>query len=92
MKQLKGKPMENFYGCPRELSLNGELCSREQSIIRDAVIANMQNGENERELMKETRTPKKALELAIIVEMGIQNALKNSGLLLTQYLIPLLNP
>ena len=39
----------------------------------------MQEGEIQRELLKETRTAKKALEVAMNIEMGIQNQLKISG-------------
>ena len=42
---MKGEPVEKFYGCLRELSLNCDLGSREESIIRDVFIANMQDGE-----------------------------------------------
>ena len=41
--QLKGKPVEKFYGCLRELSLNCDLSGHEESIIRDVFIANMQD-------------------------------------------------
>ena len=78
-KQMKGEPVEKFYGCLRELSLNCNLGSHEESIIRDVFIANMQDGEIQRELLKETRTAKKALEIAMNIEMGIQNQLKISG-------------
>ena len=44
-KQLKKKPVEEFYGCLREFSLNCDLGSHEESIIRDFFIANLQNGE-----------------------------------------------
>ena len=79
-KQLKGEPVEKFYGCLRELSLNCDLGSHEESIVRDVFIANMQDGEIQRELLKETRTAKKALEIAMNIEMGIQNQLKISGI------------
>ena len=72
---MKGEPVEKFYGCLRELSLNCDLGSREESIKRDAFTANMQDGEIQRELLKETREPKKALEIAISIEMGIQTQL-----------------
>ena len=72
-KKLKGEPVEKFYGCLRELSLNCDLGSHEESIIRDVLIANMQDGEIQRELLKETRTAKKALEVAMNIEMGIKN-------------------
>ena len=78
-KQMKGEPVEKFYGCLRELSLNCDLGSREESIIRDVFIANIQDGEIQRELLKETREPKKALEVAISIETGIQTQLKISG-------------
>ena len=78
-KQLKGQPVEKFYCCVRELSLNCDLGSHEESIMRDVFIANMQDGEIQRELLKETRTAKKALEVAMNIEMGIQNELKISG-------------
>ena len=39
----------------------------------------MQDGEIQRELLKETGTAKKALEIAMNIEMGIQNQLKISG-------------
>ena len=71
--------MEKFYGCLRELSLNCDLGSNEESIIRDVSIANIQDGENQFELLKGTRTPQKARELTIIVEMDKQNQLKISG-------------
>ena len=48
-------------------------------MIRDVFIANMQDVENQRELLKETRSAKKALEVAMNIEMGIQNQLKMSG-------------
>ena len=78
-KQMKGEPVEKFYRCLRELSLNWDLGSHEESIIRDVFIANMQDGEMQRELLTETRTAKKALEVAMNIEMGIQTQLKISG-------------
>ena len=39
----------------------------------------MQDGEIQRDLLKEMRTAKKALELAINIEMGIQEQLKIAG-------------
>ena len=78
-KQLMGEPVENFYGRLREISLNCDLGSHDESIICDVFIANMQDGEIQRELLKETRTAKKALEVAMNIEMGIQNQLKISG-------------
>ena len=39
----------------------------------------MQDGEIQRELLKETRSTRKALELAIIIKMGIRNQFQISG-------------
>ena len=39
----------------------------------------MQDGEIQRELLKETRTAKKAIEVSMKIEMGIQNQLKITG-------------
>ena len=73
-----GEPVGKFYGCLRELSLNCDLGSHEESIIRDVFIANMQDGEIQREMLKETRTAKKVLEVAMNIEMEIQNQMKIS--------------
>ena len=62
-KQMKGEPVEKFYECLWELSLNCDLGSHEESIIRDVFIASMQDGEIQRELLKEARTAKKALKV-----------------------------
>ena len=78
-KLLNTEPVEEFYGCLRELSLNCDLGSHVESIIRDVFIANMQDGEVQRELLKETTTAEKALEVAMNLEMGIQNQFKISG-------------
>ena len=78
-KQLKGEPVEMFNGCLRVLFLNCGLGSHEESVIRDVFIANMQDGEIQTELLKETRRAKKGLEIAMNIEMGIQNQPKISG-------------
>ena len=58
-KQLKGDPVEKFYGCLRELSMNCDLGSHKLSIIREVFIANMPDGEIQRELLRETRSAKR---------------------------------
>ena len=72
--------MEKFDGCLRELSLNCDLGSHDESNIRDAFIAKMQDGEKQRNLLEEKRTPQKALELEINLELGIQNQLQILGI------------
>ena len=80
-KQLKGEPIEKFYGYLIDNSLNCDLGSHEESTIRNIFIANMHEGEIQRELLKKTRTAKtkKPLELATNIKMGIQNKLKVLG-------------
>ena len=78
-KQLKGKPVKKFSSCLRELFLNCDLGSHEESIIRDVFTANMQDGEIQRESFKETRSSRKASKVAMNIEIGIQNELKMSG-------------
>ena len=77
-KQLKAEPVKKLYGCLQEVSFNYDLGSHEESIIRDVFIAKMQVREIQRELLK-TRTPNRALELAINLEMGLQKQLKILG-------------
>ena len=58
-KQLKEEPVEKLYGCFCEFSLNCDLGSHEEFIIRDAFIANMQDREIPQELLKKQGYPKK---------------------------------
>ena len=78
-KLLKGEPVEKLYLCLRELSLKCDLSSHEESVILDVFVANIQDGEIQRELLKETRSAKKALEVPPNNEMGIQNQLQVAG-------------
>ena len=75
-KQQKGEPIEKFYGHLAELSENCDLREKGDTIIRDVLIANMQNEDNQKELLKETVEPDKALAIAINIEMGTPNQLK----------------
>ena len=75
-KQQKGEPIEKFYGHLKELSENCDLGEKRDPIIRDVFIANMQNEDIQKELLKETVEPDKALAIAINIEMGPHNQLK----------------
>ena len=75
-KQQKGEPIEKFYGHLKELSENCDLGDKGDTIIRDVFIANMQNEDIQKELLKETVDPEKALAIAINIEMGKLNQLK----------------
>ena len=75
-KQQKGEPIEKFYGHLKELSENWDLGEKGDTIIRDVFIANMQNEDIQKELLKETVDPDRALAIAINIEMGYLNQLK----------------
>ena len=75
-KQQKGESVESFYGRLIELAENCSLGSEETTLIRDAFILNMLDHETQKELLKETVDPPKALEIAIQMEMGAQNQQK----------------
>ena len=75
-KQQKGEPIEKFYGHLKKLSENCDLGEKGDTIIRDVFIANMQNEDIQKKLLKETVEPDKALAIAINIEMGTLNQLK----------------
>ena len=75
-KQQKGELIEKFYGHLKELSENCDLGEQGDTIIRDVFIANMQNVDIQKELLKKTAKPDKALAIAINIEMGTINQLK----------------
>ena len=60
----------------KELSENCDLREKGDSIIRDVFIANMLNEDIQKEFLKETVEPDKALAIAINIEMGTLNQLK----------------
>ena len=75
-KQQKVESIEGFYGRLIEQSENCSLGDEETTLIRDAFIINMQDQYTQRELLKESVSPSKTLELAIKKEMGAQNQQK----------------
>ena len=75
-KQQKGESVESFYGRLIELAENCTLGSEETTLSRDAFILNMIDHEAQKELLKETVEPSKALEIAIQMEMRAQNQQK----------------
>ena len=74
-----GESRSGIYKAAKYNVPSCDLGSHEEYIIRDVFIANLQDGEIQRERLKETRTAKKALEVAMNIEMGIQNEMKISG-------------
>ena len=61
-KQQKEEPIESHL---KELSENCDLGEKGDTIIRDVFIANMQNEDIQKELLKETVEPDKAMAIAI---------------------------
>ena len=77
-KQMKGESIELFYVNLKEMSVNCQLGNQEDTliIIRDLFIADMQDSETQKELLKETVEPAHALRLAINMELGQWNQLQ----------------
>ena len=81
-KQQKGESVESFYGRLIELAESCILGSEETTLIRDAFILNMIDHQTQKEELKETVEPSKALEIAIQMEVRAQNQQKiNQNLL-----------
>ena len=72
-KQKKGKTVEHFYSILKELAENCDFESREEVIIRDIFITNMLDDDIQRELLRDTVDPERALRIAVNMEMGHQN-------------------
>ena len=78
-KQSKGGSIEHFFAKLRELSENCDPGNQEDILIRDLFIANMQDPEIQRELLRKTLEPAQALRLAINMELGQRNQLQISN-------------
>ena len=91
-KQQKDESVESFYGRLIEQAENCSPGSEEASLHRDAFILNMIDHETQKELLKETVEPLKALEIAIQMEMGAQNQRKiNQNLMSTTNSVNVVN-
>ena len=72
-KQKKGETVEQFYSILKELAENCDFENREEVIIRDIFITNMLDNDIQRELLRDTVDPERALSIAVNMEMGNQN-------------------
>ena len=72
-KQLRGETVEHFYGKLKELAENCDFENKEETLIRDVFITNLIDPEIQKELLKQTVEPRQALELAINMDLGMQN-------------------
>ena len=69
-KQQKGESVKSFFVRFIDQAENCSLGDEETTLIRDAFILNMMDNETQKELLKETVEPTKALEIATQMEMG----------------------
>ena len=72
-KQKKGEMVEQFYSILKELVENCDFENREEVIIRDILITNMLDDDIQRELLRDTDDPERALSIAVNMEMGNQS-------------------
>ena len=72
-KRLRGETVEHFYGKLKELAENCDFENKEETLIQDVFITNLIDPEIQKELLKQTVEPRQALELAINMELGMQN-------------------
>ena len=72
-KQKKGETAEQFYSILKELAENCDFENREEVIIRDIFITNMLDDDIQRELLRDTVDPERALSIAVNMERGHQN-------------------
>ena len=71
-KQKKGETVEQFYSILKELAENCDFESREEVIIRNIFITNMLDDDIQRELLRDTVDPERALSIAVNMDMGHQ--------------------
>ena len=91
-KQQKGRSVESFYGRLIEQAENCSIGDEETTLIRDTFILNMMDHDAQKELLRETVSPTKALEVAIQIEMGAQNQQKiNKNLYIATNLVNAVN-
>ena len=72
-KLKKGETVEQFYGILKELAENCNFENREEVINRDIFITNMLDDDIQRELLRVTVDPERALSIAVNMEMGHQH-------------------
>ena len=79
-RQQKGETMEQFHSALRSLAEFCQLGAFEDDLLRDIFTANMTNPIIQKELLKVTLDPEKALELAISIKQDESQAQKEDEL------------
>ena len=74
-RQQRGETMEQFHSALRSLAEHCQLGHLEDELLRDIFTANMIDPEIQKELLKVTLSPERALEVAIGIELGARNQL-----------------
>ena len=74
-KQQRGETIEQFHSALRSLAEHCQLADLEDELLPDIFTPNMIDHEIQKELLKTTLTPEKALELAVSIELGIRSQL-----------------
>ena len=74
-RQQRGETMEQFHSALRSLAEHRQLGHLEYELLRDLFTANMIDTEIQKELLKVTLSPEKALEVAIGNELGARKQL-----------------
>ena len=72
-EQKKGETVEQFYSILKQLAENCDFENLEEVIIRDIFITNMLDDDIQRELLRDTVVPERALSIAVNMEMGQYN-------------------
>ena len=74
-RQQRGETREQFHSALRSLAEHCQLGHLEDELLRDIFTANMIDPEIQKELLKVTLSPERALEVAIKIELGAKNQL-----------------
>ena len=74
-RQQTGETMQQFHSALRSLAEFCQLGALEDDLLRDIFTVNMTYPEIQKELLKVTLDPEKALELAISFELGARSQL-----------------
>ena len=72
-KHLRVETVKHCYGKFKKLAENFDFEKKKETLIRDFFITNLIDPEIQIELFKQTVQPRQTLELAINMEIGMQN-------------------
>ena len=75
MGRIRANELEQFHSVFRSLAEHYQPAKLEDELLREIFTANMIDQEIQKELLKTTLTPEKALELAVSIELGIRSQL-----------------